>query len=263
MSEEKLPESLVRENLYNWLGFGNLNGRYWFIGREEYDSIRKCQKLDSLREYYEVRRTFDFAEDFVETWEQSYGRSVEAGTSSMTTRHYQAAFLMAFNGVSPSGRHSETGMSKTSSFLFSEKRFGRGGGNHFSGELYPLRYHPDNPSTFDPYRRVWANPREYETEVRPQRLGILEEQLWANPNVTVVVSYVETAEFAEPFTARFDSNLLGSFPANKRNSFEVFECRLDAERNVFLVDSPFFGQGHVSYENIMELATMINRRIDG
>lgn len=152
---EQLPESLVRDNLYNWLGYGNLNGRYWFIDREEYDSIKRCLYLDDLRDYYDVRREFDYAEDFVDIWEQFYGPFIDRGTRSSTTRHYQAAFLLTLDGISFRGRDPKTGRSKTASYVFDEKRFGRRNGNHFSEEAFPLRCHPEEPETFDPCRAVW------------------------------------------------------------------------------------------------------------
>lgn len=252
-----IPEPLIRDNLYNWFGFGNPNGRYWFIGREEYDSIERCAHLDTLRDYYEARRNFDFAEDFVETWEEVYGRSVSSGTSSATTRHYQAAFLLALEGTSPRGRNPETGRSKTASYLFSELKFGRSDGNHFSGEVYPLRYHPEKPTTFDPYRHVWESPEAYESEVLPRRVRIILEQIRANPGVEVVFSYAESSEFVEPVSERVDVEVLGRRAANKRNDFTIYRCRLSDERTVLLVDTPFLGQGHVGYDEIEALAAEI------
>ena len=253
-SSDSLSRDLIEANLYNWLGYGNLDGRYWFIGREEYDSIQKCAYLDDLRDYYEVRRSFDYAEDFVEVWEDAYGRSVSDGTRTVTTRHFQAAFLLAFEGTSPRGTDPETGRSKGASFLFSQRRFGRRGGDHFSGEVYPLRYHPDKPSTFDPYRHVWSSPAEYESEVRPRRIDLFVEQLRANENVAVVISYAESDEFVDPMTARLESEFVGRRPANKRNTFDLYRCTIDDGRRVMLVDAPFFGQGHVGYDEIEALA---------
>lgn len=250
---EHLPEELIRDNLYNWLGYGNLNGEYWFIGREEFDSISKCRKLEGLRDYYEVRREFGPAEDFVEVWEQSYGRSVDAGTSTVTTRHFQAAFLLAFNGTSPRGRNSETGKSKTASFVFSEKRFGRSDGNHFSGEIFPLRYHPKRRETFDPYRGVWPTPQRYEEEVLPKRIDLYVDQLRQNQNVKAIISYAESDEFVNPLKNRVDHDDLGTRAANKSNHFELSKCYLNREREVLLIDSPFLGQGHVGYTEIQKL----------
>lgn len=254
---EQLPESLVRDNLHNWLGYGNLNGQYWFIGREEYDSIKKCQYLDNLSDYYDVRRKFDYVEDFVDVWEQSYGRSVEEGTRTSTTRHYQAAFLLAFEGISPKGRNPKTGRSKTASYVFAEKRFGRRDGNHFSGEVFPLRCHPKKPETFDPYRTVWDSLDEYEEEVLPNRIDIYLTQLKANQEVEVVISYADTDEFVKPLQERLDYESLGTRPANKQNVFEISRCYLDDRRTVLLVDAPFFGQGHVGYSEIGALAEEI------
>ena len=250
----QLPKALIEDNLYTWLGYGNLAGRYWFIGREEYDSIEKCEFLDDLRDYYEVRRDFDLAEDFVAAWEEAYGRSVSAGTTSATTRHYQAAFLLAFEGDSPRGTDTSTGMSKTASFVFGNRRFGRPDGNHFSGEIFPLRYHPDKPSTFDPYRHVWSTPSAYEAEVLPKRLDLYEEQLRAHPSVEVVISYAEYDEFIGPMIARFDAEFVGRRPANKRNHFALYRCHLAPDHTVNLVDSPFLGQGHVGYGQVQALA---------
>lgn len=253
-----LPEPLIRDNLYNWFGFGNTNSRYWFIGREEYDSIVQCDYLDDLRDYYEARRNFDFAEDFVETWEGVYGRSVSAGTTSATTRHYQAAFLLALEGTSPRGRNPESGRSKTASYLFSEQKFGRSDGNHFSGEVFPLRYHPEKPTTFDPYRDVWESPEAYEAEVLPHRIGFILEQIRSNPNVEVIISYAESTEFVEPVSERLDVEFLARRDANKRNDFAIYRCRLSDERSVLLIDSPFLGQGHVGYDEIEALAAEIH-----
>jgi len=106
MTDEQLPESFIRDNLYNWLGYGNLNGRYWFIGREEFDDMGRYTYLNGIRDFYRVRRTFDYAEDFVDVWERYYGRSVYKGTTGPSTRHWQAAFLFSLRGDVPKGsRH--------------------------------------------------------------------------------------------------------------------------------------------------------------
>lgn len=253
-----LSESLIRDNLYNWFGYGNPNGDYWFIGREEYDSIDKCRHINDIREYYEARREFEFAEDFVDVWENVYGRHVEQGSRSMTTRHVQAAFLLAFQGESPTGQDPDTGRSKTSSFVFSQKRFGRRDGNHFSGEIFPLRYHPNDPSTFDPYRDVWNSPTEYEDEVLPRRIEVFLECLRGGAGPEVVISYAESREFFDPVKEEADVEDLGTLPANKANEFDLVRCGFEPGTDVILVDSPFFGQGHIGYNEIEVLAETIH-----
>lgn len=260
---ERLPESLVRDNLYNWLGYGNLNGRYWFIGREEYDSIKRCQYLEDLSDYYRVRCGFDYAEDFVDVWEMAYDRSVEKGTRTSTTRHYQAAFLLALEGTSPKGRNSKTGKSKTGSYVFAEQRFGRQDGNHFSGEAFPLRCHLDKPETFEPYQRVWDSLEDYEEEVLPNRIDLYLTKLKENPKVEVIISYADTDEFVKPMQERLDFDSVGTRPANKRNEFEITRCHLDGGRSVLLIDAPFFGQGHVGYSEIEALAEEIPNLTEG
>ena len=70
-----MTTELINQCLYNWLGYGNLNGDLWFIGIEEggaeiwRDRIATLSIEDSLRE----RSRFHLSCSFSEVWEDVYG----------------------------------------------------------------------------------------------------------------------------------------------------------------------------------------------
>lgn len=49
-------ETIVEACLYNWLGYGNIGGRVWFIGTEEGGAEIWKQKTVSLEESLKIRQ---------------------------------------------------------------------------------------------------------------------------------------------------------------------------------------------------------------
>jgi len=62
-------EDLVRSCLYNWLGYGNLNGKIWFIGTEEGGAEIWRQSTKTLEESLKLRSSYNIAMDFKTVWE--------------------------------------------------------------------------------------------------------------------------------------------------------------------------------------------------
>jgi len=90
----KLPESLVRNCLYNWLGYGSLDSPIWFIGIEE--SLYRWDgfdNVDDVEDFLEQRQEFGLTEDFRDVWEEEHGFTL-ANFSGTSTWRYQAVFMM-------------------------------------------------------------------------------------------------------------------------------------------------------------------------
>lgn len=134
-----LPEDLVRDCLYNWLGYGNPNATYWFIGIEE--SLYRWEGFENVadvRDFLQIRREFDVTEDFKYVWEEKHGFNLDAW-SGISTWLFQAIFLMAAKDEFLVGA-SDLG-ARAREFLFEEKKLGREGGKSLTGEMFPYRSH--------------------------------------------------------------------------------------------------------------------------
>jgi hypothetical protein len=67
-----LSESLIRSCLYNWLGYGNVNGEIWFIGTEEGGAEIWRNEIQTLESSLTIRSKFSIAMDFKCVWEDLY-----------------------------------------------------------------------------------------------------------------------------------------------------------------------------------------------
>jgi hypothetical protein len=238
-----LDESLIRDNLYNWLGFGNPNGTYWFIGREESIALSKCGALSTWDDYFEARRSFDIAMDFRNVWVDTFERPLSTFTNT-TTWHYQAAFLLAFHDQPVTS-------SAVKRMLFDDPQFCRTMSDHFSGEFFPLPKKSKN--TIAPYDHIWDDETEYQHEVMPGRTDLLLDTLRENPDVDWLITY-------SPHCARALREACRTSSADSwraaNGEYQLFDLHVDG-RTIGLLETPFLGYGHVGYEGIEALVDKI------
>lgn len=254
-----LPESLVRDCLYNWLGFGNLDGPYWIIGREESFSLKPCKNVNTWREYFEVRREFDLSEDFADVWETRYGRSVSEGeVSGVSTRRYQAALVLALRGESVTTLSGKPRSKRIRDFAYEFPELGRSTGDNLSGELLPLP--KKSKSTISRYEHIWPDVESYHREVLPKRVDLLCTALEASDGVEILVTYTQSSNLKTPLLKRYEAEPLGQWEASGQEQiYDGYRLTLDNGRDLVFVDTPFFGFGQVSYDGIERLANSIRR----
>ncbi len=229
-------ENLVRACLYNWLGYGNLDGRIWFIGMEEGGAEIWRHPTRTLTESLTLRRDFTLTMDFRQVWEDRYGIPLKT-IRGLTTWHFITAFLVRLEW-------GEVSSALVRKYLLQEKRLGRPDANHFFGELLPLPR--QSHASMHGYESIWPTPDAYTAEVLPRRLQLFLDTLAAHPAVRLLVTYdrgfVQALHTHRPgalqdrTTAVFDGKL-----------FNLSRLELAPGRSVPLLHTPFFGQGQVSY----------------
>ena len=103
---ERVTREQVAPCLYNWLGYGNLNSPWWFMGTEEGGAeIWRKQKMTgqpdlSIAESLRLRSGFALSMDFPKVWEELYGLPLERFKGATVWR-YVAAMLFALEGKDP------------------------------------------------------------------------------------------------------------------------------------------------------------------
>lgn len=238
-------EAIVRDSLYNWLGFGNPNGKYWFIGREESINLGKCRALADWTDYFNRRRDFDVATDFRRTWEEVYGRPLT--TWSTTTWHYQVAFLLAFRGLPISS-------DRVKRIAFEDPQFARTFSNHFSGEFFPCPKKSEN--TIEPYGHIWDSPAAYRAEVAPGRIQAFTEQLEASPDVDWIITY--SPAFVSHFGDRYSVSEVRRWPNLVMDPIVLSRVTVGSDRSVNLLEIPFLGYGRIGYDAIEQVVSDIS-----
>lgn len=248
----ELPEDLVRNCLYNWLGYGNPNAKYWFIGIEE--SLYRWEgfdNVDDVEDFLEISREFDATEDFREAWEDKHGFQLEKW-SGISTWLYQAVFLLAlqdesFIDSSDMGKQARK-------FVFEEKKLGRAEGNSLTGEIFPL---PKGRGEIEPYSHIWSSESEYQQEVLPGRVKLLTETLEENPGVEWIISYgvTDSNPCVKELRYRYPSEKVGSISDSDHGiPFTLYHLQLNEDRTVNLLHTPFFGMGQTSYKEVARAA---------
>lgn len=238
----------MRDCLYNWIGYGNLDGKCWIVGREESFSLQPCEKVDTREEYLRLRREFDTTVDFGHTWENVFGRRVEDGeTKGVSTRRYQAAFVLALSGETVT-RNGSPLSNKIRKFVYENKKLGDINGNNLSAELFPLDKKSND--TIEPYGHIWDTPSEYKNEVLPRRLDLFERGLKESDGVEYLVTYAKEEDFAVPMRDRFESERIGTYDSGGSGDDYVVDRLRIGNKDVRMIHSPFLGFGRVSYSGI-------------
>lgn len=247
---EKIPERILRDCLYNWLGFGNLDGSLWFIGFEESIALSKCSRVIDWRQYFDLRRGFALSEDFVEVWDDVFGRTVAEGEAGLSTRWFSSIFSLAYEGVSLSDMPTAKRRDKVREYTYLDPRSGRLDGDTFIGEVFPLP--KSDADSIEPYSHVWPSIDAYRDEVLPQRIEIFQRELERGLGPECVVSYTRPEFFADPILERYDFKKVATWPGTRDDEkFRGFWLR---DPGVLVIDAPFFGKGHAGYQTLQRAA---------
>lgn len=233
-------ESIVRDSLYNWLGFGNLNGKYWFIGREESISLSRCEKVNCWEDYFEVRADFDLSTDYRETWEDIFGRPLS--TFGTTTWHYQIAFLLAFHGQKITSH-------RVKKILGEDPQFCRTFSNHFSGEFFPCPKSSKN--TIEPYSHIWKSVEDYQEEVLEGRLQVFTDALERNRDVDWIITY--SPKFGAGLREKYPMTELKRWSDLAMDPIVLSEIDIESDRVAHLLETPFLGYGRIGYDAIEQV----------
>jgi hypothetical protein len=277
-----ISEKLVRSCLYNWLGYGNLNSRIWFIGTEEggYEIWRA--KTKTLEESLALRSKFELSEDLQDIWENKYGIQLNS-ISKTSTWTFISAFLLGINSEldETDFNNKDTISKKSGDFFRIDKRLGRADSNHFMCELLPLPKKRKGKDSFSPYAHVWKNVKAYHAEILPCRLKSIIDAISNNTNVDLLVSYERT--FVDELLKILPGTLIegwpdecvwhykrgpvetkpkvGPFMVAKNNEapqgkrvekYKLYSLNLGYNRNILTLSTPFFGQGQISYLGLID-----------
>jgi len=239
-------EDLVRSCLYNWLGYGDLNGKIWFIGTEEGGAEIWRQGTKTLEESLKLRSSYNIAMDFKTVWESKYGIPLESFKGPCVWR-YMAAFLLALDDKIVS---TET----VNDYVFRDKRLGSISSNHFMCELLPLPKRSKND--ISDYKTVFRTIEEYHREVIPKRFQLIRKTLIENRGVDLIVSYERL--LSDRFLKYFEKNreLLKTWNY-KKESYALYKLELNKNRTIKLLTTPFFGNGQISYDGLVNAAKVI------
>ena len=227
---------LVRSCLYNWLGYGNLDGSIWFMGTEEGGAEIWRQSTQTLTSSLRLRSNFGLAMDFRSVWENDYRIPLET-FSGPTVWRYMAAFLLEMRGV-------EASKDSIHALVYTSKQLGRPDSDHFMCELLPLPKRAKN--AMEDYRSVWPSIAEYHKEVVPRRFELIRNTILAHRGVRLVVSYERL--LTERMLAHFREGLmlLNAWVSGEER-YELYRIAVAHDRQLYLLSTPFFGNGRISY----------------
>jgi hypothetical protein len=245
---------LIDKCLYNWLGYGNLDGDIWFIGTEEggAEVWREGIATISLKESLKKRSKFSLACDFRTVWKDIYGIPLDS-FKGITTWHFMSALILA-------SEDKKVDSNSIKEFLFINKKLGSINGNHFLCELLPL---PKKSENEFPYVMRWKSQKEYIQEVIDRRFSMIAEAIKKSRGAKLVVVYDDK-------TQRLIMNKWG----DSIQRSEVFEYVNDSKKpqryiiyfnciegkNVMFLFTPFFGQGQISYGGIEEALEILREK---
>ncbi|WP_342542433.1 hypothetical protein MHH33_16855 [Paenisporosarcina sp. FSL H8-0542] len=236
----KIPSKhLVESCLYNWLGYGQVNSPIWFMGMEEGGAEVWRNKTLTLDESLECRSNFNLQMDFQYVWENLYGVPLDS-FKGPTVWRFIAAFLLELESE-------QVDATSINDFLFISKKLGRNESNHFLAELMPLP--KPSRANIQPYQNIWNTVRAYEKDVKEKRFDLIKEVLIKNSEVQLIVSYDRS--LTEMIFNHFQINIekARSWKVNTEQ-YHLHKFNLIGKRTIYLLVTPFFGNGRVSYEGI-------------
>lgn len=239
-------EPLVRSCLYNWLGYGNLNAPIWFFGIEEGGAEIWRNKTKTLEQSLTLRSNFNLQMNFDTVWEELYKISLDS-FNGPTVWRYMVAFLLELEGES-------TDSNAIHDYLFRSKKLGGEDSNHFLGELMPLP--KQTKGSIDPYSSIWASIKDYYEEVGEKRFALIRETLAQHLNVKVIVSYDKTLtnQFLDYFSKEVEKTDSWQYG---QEQYVLYKIKLTNERDIYLLSTPFFGNGRISYDGLKNSAKRI------
>lgn len=251
-----ISSNVLQDYMSTWLGYGNPNGKYWFIGLEEtfgrWDGQNDRQDLE---EYVLARRDFDRTTDLRVAIEDVHGYTL-ADWSGPSTWKYQAAFLMHLDEQYPViSAMSDVGR-EAYEFVFEEANLARTDSGSLTAELLPLPRPVDDIKPLHEDR--WTSHAAYRRAVLPTRINLLWETLCDNERVEYVVVYGKNNEASLGLRAlATNSGTLQRELQTGPSVTKVYSLEVGLDRTVTLLHTPFFGVGQLSYDGVSEIADIV------
>jgi hypothetical protein len=238
-------ENIVRSCLYNWLGYGNPNGRVWFIGMEEGGAEIWRHHTKTLEDSLRIRSAFYLAMDFRKVWEELYHIPLESFVNrrgGLTVWHFMAAFLLSLDGVRPTTENIRD-------FVFASKQLGGLDSDHFLCEFLPLpRQSHDSIQDYEP---LWSSVGEYHREVTPHRFRLIEQTIASQSSSPLVVSYDKS--FTSRLLSQYQSKLMDQWMDARSKQYSFYSVSTPS-KVIPVLSTPFFGQGQCNYNGLYEAA---------
>ena len=254
--EDQVKKKLVDQCLDNWLGYGNPNGKVWFIGTEEGGAeIWRSFKTQSLESSLVIRKDFKLQMDFVDVWEQLYQIPL-SNFKGPSVWSFIAAFILEFGNQAADPK-------SVKEYIFTNKCLGRPHSDHFLCEFLPLPKRKKNE--IEPYKMIWETVAVYRAKVEESRFEKILRTIKSNANVKLLVSYEGTlsAKLSKMFE-REGIEELESF-GNARNEsskkYSIHKIQISPQRDILLLKTPFFGNGCISYGDISKAVQKIKEYI--
>jgi len=163
-----------------------------------------------------------------------------------------AAFLLELEGA-------QVNSTTITDFLFSSKRLGRVNSNHFLAELMPL----PKPSrvSIEPYHAIWKSVKSYEQDVKEKRFELIKETIVKNDNVKIIVSYDRnlTELIYNQFSLEVETAENWKY---NEEQYYLHEFNLTNNRTILLLVTPFFGNGRISYDGLLQAARRVKKMLN-
>lgn len=243
-------EKLVRSCLYNWLGYGNLDGETWFIGTEEGGAEIWRHATQTLESSLKHRKQFSLSMDFKTVWEDIYGIPLQSFKGPCVWR-YMAAYLLSLDGY-------QINTERVNNYVFGEKKLGALNSNHFMCELLPLPKRSKND--IQDYKSIWKTVEAYHYEVIPKRFELIKDTITKNTNVLTIVSYERL--LTERLLRYFSKDVkLEDQWRYKKELYSIYRININGGRQVILLTTPFFGNGCISYYGLSYSAKKVKEFI--
>ena len=251
-----VDRNAVERCFANFLGYGNPNGRYWFIGTEEggAEIWRKGVAKLSLKESLDLRAGFSVAMDFRKVWEDTYGIKLDKFQGPSVWR-YIAAFLLFSEGITvPSGSKQDI-KNAVDEFVFKKKHLGSPRGDHFLCELFPLPKKAKN--SIEPYSKIWPGGiKAYHSELLPKRIELIRRTILTNGRVKFLITYDRTVWEEMQRGADFRFVPERGIHLKSERLCKLSRIVVDG-RELLFVRTPFFGNGRISYFDLAEVSRQL------
>jgi len=256
ISKGRVTESLVKSCLFNWLGYGKINSSIWFIGTEEsggeiWRNKIRTQTLDSS---LKIRSKFKLSMDFCHVWEDLYGIKLR-NFKGPTVWCYIACFLLNF-------QNEYKNRESIKKFVFEDKKLGRKNSDHFLCEFFPLPKGKKN--SIKEYVHIWPTIEDYYSEVKNRRFWIINEKIKNNKEIKLIVSYEkELTKLILDYYKNDVSNKENWLYHGKKSceKYDLYKINFYQNRNIFLLSTPFFGYGRISYNGLKDAIKKIRKLV--
>ncbi|MCY6483857.1 hypothetical protein OW763_05775 [Clostridium aestuarii] len=219
-------ENMVYSSLYNWLGYGQLDGRIWFVGTEEGGAEIWRNETKSLEESLALRSQYKLSMDFRYVWEELYDIPLESFKGSCVWR-FMAAFLLALDGKQPNKIN-------INNYVFERKLLGRYNSGHFMCELLPLP--KKSKDSMLPYDSIWDSTSVYHEEVLSRRFEIIKNTIASKKSIELIISYekILTDKVLDYFKTKLIANWM-----YKKKKYSLYTIEINEDRKVHFLSTPF------------------------